>query len=391
MATPLPAPFKNADISRYALRAAQLEKHKPVIAYWCEYLIVNQILNKGLHTESDECMTFTTNLMDKLERFKSDNPTNDAVHDDLAAQAYVEQFAQETLKRAENAVSANKATAQTADTFRAAATFLDLLSVWQTPLSQEVAAKSKFAKFHALRMAKALKAGEDPNLSNPIQEHPASPPALALAPDDPDVQLLNSLQPTVEDDSETSRPPSFVDTRPSIPPASRSSTVQPSPRALAQGDVSPLDPPPNNDYFPSVPTFTADDTAPSLPTAPLDSDVVMGATSPQDFYNTQPTAPQAHPPPRAPSHPHMPNIQPAPSPQFPAPVLPTAQPFLQSRQPQPVAQPEPERLPGNYLRDDEAVLSAQKHAKWAISALNFEDVDTAVSELRIALRALGAS
>lgn len=128
MATPLPAPFKIADISRYALRAAQLEKHKPVIAYWCkyfiwrlgktslirrtgEYLIVNAILNKGLHTESEECMNYTTNLMDKLERFKADNPEDPAVHDDISAQAYVEQFALETFQRAENAVKANKATA----------------------------------------------------------------------------------------------------------------------------------------------------------------------------------------------------------------------------------------------------------------------------------------
>jgi vacuolar protein sorting-associated protein VTA1 len=36
-------------------------------------------------------------------------------------------------------------------------------------------------------------------------------------------------------------------------------------------------------------------------------------------------------------------------------------------------------------------MAAQKHAKWAISALHFEDVDTAVKELRIALRSLGAS
>lgn len=56
-------------------------------------------------------MTFTTTLMDKLERFKSDNATNDAVHDDVAAQAVVEQFALETLKRAENAMQANKVTA----------------------------------------------------------------------------------------------------------------------------------------------------------------------------------------------------------------------------------------------------------------------------------------
>lgn len=72
---------------------------------------MNQILNKGLHTESDESMTFTTTLMDKLEKFKSDNAQNDAVHDDVAAQAYIEQFAFETLQRAENAMKANKVTA----------------------------------------------------------------------------------------------------------------------------------------------------------------------------------------------------------------------------------------------------------------------------------------
>lgn len=76
-----------------------------------EYHVVNQILNKGLHTESDESMTFTTTLMDKLEQFKLDNATNDAVHDDVAAQAYVEQFALDTLSRAENAMKANKVTA----------------------------------------------------------------------------------------------------------------------------------------------------------------------------------------------------------------------------------------------------------------------------------------
>jgi vacuolar protein sorting-associated protein VTA1 len=33
-------------------------------------------------------------------------------------------------------------------------------------------------------------------------------------------------------------------------------------------------------------------------------------------------------------------------------------------------------------------MSAQKHAKWANSALNFEDVPTAIKELRAALKDL---
>ena len=43
-----------------------------------------------------------------------------------------------------------------------------------------------------------------------------------------------------------------------------------------------------------------------------------------------------------------------------------------------------------YLSDEEAIMKAQKHARWAISALNFEDVSTAVKDLKIALESLGA-
>lgn len=56
------------------------------------------------------------------------------------------------------------------------------------------------------------------------------------------------------------------------------------------------------------------------------------------------------------------------------------------------AQPPPSQAvedPANYATDEEAILKAQKHARWAISALNFEDVKTAVKELQGALESLG--
>lgn len=49
--------------------------------------------------------------MDKLERFKTETAGNDAVHDDVAAQAYVEQFATETFQRADIALRGRRATA----------------------------------------------------------------------------------------------------------------------------------------------------------------------------------------------------------------------------------------------------------------------------------------
>jgi vacuolar protein sorting-associated protein VTA1 len=56
-------------------------------------------------------MTFTTTLMDRLEAFKQEHAGNDTVHDDVAAQAYVEQFALDTFNRADGAIRSNKATA----------------------------------------------------------------------------------------------------------------------------------------------------------------------------------------------------------------------------------------------------------------------------------------
>ncbi|KAJ9502213.1 hypothetical protein H2202_002277 [Exophiala xenobiotica] len=189
MSAQVPAALKAADITRFAHRAAQLEKPKPILAYWCEYWIVNQILSKGLHNADQECLVYTTTLMDKLEQFKSEHADEPAVTDDVAGKAYVEQFGLETFERAENAVRANKASRQTADTFQASATFLDLLQIWG-PVEPEISAKIKFAKYHALRIAKALKGGEDPNLSNPKPETPEEEALPPLDPNDADVQAL---------------------------------------------------------------------------------------------------------------------------------------------------------------------------------------------------------
>ncbi len=50
----------------------------------------------------------------------------------------------------------------------------------------------------------------------------------------------------------------------------------------------------------------------------------------------------------------------------------------------------PQPSPAAFVPDEEAIAKAQKHARWAISALNFEDVPTAIKELREALATLGA-
>jgi vacuolar protein sorting-associated protein VTA1 len=333
-------------------------------------------LNRKIHETHPEYGDYAIGLMDKLENYKAENAANDAVVDDVAAQAYIENFALETFRRAEEAQNSDRVTRQTIDIFQASTTFIDLLTIWG-PLDPELVAKSKFAKYHALRIAKAISKGEDPNLTNPRVE---PPPQLAdagtteeLAAElDAETSAKAAYQaPTVEtvadDDTGFILPsaPTAVGPPPQSAPGptidddfEHVSAAPPSQR----DDVSPIQTaqdPTMRDYFPTPvsqipPPIVPASTAP-VPTRP----------PPMVARTPAPPVPQAIPPP------------------FAAPPLASG----------PVA-PLPaaggsQQLPTKFNFDDDSIAAAQKHAKWAISALQFEDVNTAVAELRIALRSLG--
>ena len=85
MASTVPNSLKSADINRFALRGAQVEKAKPAVAYWCEliwviamstgllivigyYWVVQKIITDSLHNTDDESKAYTIALMDKLEQ-----------------------------------------------------------------------------------------------------------------------------------------------------------------------------------------------------------------------------------------------------------------------------------------------------------------------------------
>lgn len=395
--------------------------------------------------------------MDKLEQTKAAHPAEDALTDDTAAQAYCEQFAQEIFSKADNAIRTNTVSARTADSFDAARVFLEILGIWKDPPEPEIATKLKYAKYHQVRIVKAIKAKEDPNLSNPVQDPPQviSPPALD--PNDPDVQKFNDpvpqthtpYQPYVESapNTNTAPSPSFDEARvspPIIPPASTGYPTQATDSQFSSHrDVSPISPPQTSrkgsvesvggGYFPrvDVPTFTAENSAPGLPTAPSIEDEPMTtpfnnpslpaapqAPDPQSFYQNQPVSPrplipQAQPPQNPFQSPQVPYAsppsqqstqlpqppQPPPSQSYQQPPIPR-QNFEYPPQSPPLAQPLPQLIAspvssmnhhnGPFKTDEDAIMEAQKHAKWSISALNFEDVNTAVKELRLALHALGA-
>ncbi|KAK0879528.1 hypothetical protein LTR87_006615 [Friedmanniomyces endolithicus] len=424
MAANLPAKLKTAGIQPFANRATQLEKYRPIVWYWCEYHILQQILSKQLHLGDDEVQNYAVQLMDTLETFKTSNSANDAITDDLAAKAYIENFATETFNRGDETQRTNKVTRQTADTFQAAATFIDLMTIWGQ-LDAEMAAKSRYAKYHAVRIAKAIKAGEDPNATNPVVEEPQGEDNV-----DAELQALEQQTHNGGISAHSYRPPTVEDAPPSALPSRPASGGRDQPQSRTvetmsesgqntslpdnMHDVSPIETTDRHGslgggYFPSVPGIPSNDTLMSddppiiLPQPPTQQEGSPASEYYSSHANSTPT-PGAGPP----QHPSIPVQQPStqtPStyyapppasnatslpPSFSPYAQPTPRPTHASARPPPplVSQGPP---PGGYKTDDESVLAAQKHAKWAISALNFEDVDTAVKEFRIALRALGAS
>lgn len=293
-------------------------------------------------------------------------------------------------------------------TFDAAATFFHLVNIWGPP-DQETQQKIKYAKWNAARIVKALKEGKDPNESNP--KHEELPPQPALDPDDPEVQHLRGTAPaplpphprhvTIEDapDGEVARDAAGV----SLPhsPASAAPSeelklpgvptdLQPPAQRPGYFDdhsmPSPVSPPSHNPagYHPP-----ADTTAPPqtwTPTPPPQAPASAFSppphpTAPEDHYRGAP-APAASPPTFAPVQNPTPAVAAAPVPQPAASLARPTIPLPSSMMTAPVS------VSGV---DEAAMIQAQKHAKWAISALNFEDVNTAVMELRKALQALGAS
>jgi vacuolar protein sorting-associated protein VTA1 len=464
MAAHIPQKLKAADLTRFATRAAQLETVKPVVAYWCEYWIVNQILAKGLHNGDDETLQYTTTLMDKLEQIKAENSTNDAITDDMAGQAYCEQFGRETFDRADRAVHANKVTRQTADTFLASVTFLELVNIWSSP-DAETLKKIKYAKWNATRILKALKEGKDPNESNPKPEPGPEENLPALDPHDPEVQQFGThpvkpqpayveevpdeqdkveLRLARQSSIDQSLHPSAQVSATGSPRVGPAPAFDPYPRdgfpysAVEKDGVSPMEKSPDQrvgsvggGYFPEIPTMTSEPRDATLATAPPDDPMDLGlpqqpssapgqvspgfgsfpplhilsepSAPPQDFYRQ---SPPSQPTLSTPVNYSAPPVQP-PQPSYQAPHFQSQQPVYQAPPVQPTYQAPPQQFhappPQPYSpappkhqtnqqlnTDDVAIAKAQKHAKWAISALNFEDAETAVRELRAALQTLGA-
>ncbi|CAK9781675.1 unnamed protein product [Cutaneotrichosporon oleaginosum] len=421
-------------------RAAELKKVDPVVSYWCCFWAAQKALK--IPNRSREGTSFLMRVLDALEEMKAALGDNEAVTNEAVGSAHVESFALKVFLGADNADRAGDFSKATIRKFVVAGQFIDVLNAFETGMSEEMSQKAKYAKWKAADLAKCLREGRTPVPGPPVDPMEAELAALAGDVGDAgDAERRESASPAPgpsAGSAPASRPTSIAASPARSPLASPSHDLPilpgvPLDRATSATSATSLNPglgsPPaalsrtlsggsarsggsgsGGMGLPSFPppallgagfsTFdTASDDAEDQPQAmprssasrvfidllapspdppaspPAPSPVARAASSAPPL-----SPPRAVSPPRAPTSPARapPRVVPAPAP---APVR--AAPVIPP--PAPASAP-----PLGAVRELTRAETerCQKHCRWAISALEFEDPETARTELLKALAML---
>ncbi|KAJ3919648.1 DUF605-domain-containing protein [Lentinula edodes] len=372
---PLPLPLKS--ISPYLQRAAELHQKDPVIAYWCAYYAAQ--VGISLKAKDNASRTLLLELLDVLEKLKREIGPNDAIDTESVSAAYVENFALRVFSVADDEDRSGNSTRSTAKKFLAAANFLEILKTFpKTELTEATEGKIRYSKWKAADIAKAFREGRKPTpgaageqSSQPVlelSEQPFTPPRTLLGVNP------HTLEPTSPGNWSTAATPG-------------AGTVQgtptddsPMPSAFTGNSWPPESPTPNTrnqNRRGSQSSAGSTDSAQSFGLGGIERQ--RANMSPRKVHFSTDTT-SIHPP--SANVALFPSDAITPSFTFQAPpplsVPNTILPLI----PPPIVSQEVELTPA-------VVAKAQKHCRFAISALDYEDAEQAKKELRAALTALG--
>ncbi|GJE99635.1 Vta1 like-domain-containing protein [Phanerochaete sordida] len=446
-----PVPPELKTIAPFLQRADELKTQDPVIAYWCAYYAAQ--LGIALKLKDNAARMFLLHLLEALEKMKSEIGPNDAIDDELASSAYVENFALRVFAAADNEDRKGNATRGTAKKFLAAANFLEVLSVFTSTADApattiNVQEKIRYAKWKAADIARAFREGRKPTPggADEVQPEEASPEPTAARPDSTSPPAIHRATPPpgfISDLPPTS-PPADTFVVPSQGPADPTSPdawstlatpgasgyplgapgaddLRPRGSALknawvsdelegkteeeideqtvldsaAAGSPTVMSSEPKSVRFtpsvtggltPSVVEPHSDPFMPSSPPPPHDLPTGYVPSAPS-FDQTSPYAPPNNLPPGFIPRTHQPSVPPPPPPasSYPTPPMP-----ILSHQPAHIPPPvEATITPAVEDLSPSMITKIQKHCKFAISALDYEDAETARKELRAALKMLG--
>ncbi|XP_009760792.1 protein HOMOLOG OF MAMMALIAN LYST-INTERACTING PROTEIN 5 isoform X1 [Nicotiana tabacum] len=238
----------------YLQRADELQKHEPLVAYYCRLYA----MERGLKIPQKE-RTKTTNslLVSLINQLEKDKKSLELGPDD---HLHVEGFALNVFAKADKQDRAGRADLNTAKTFYAASIFFEILNQFGE-LQPDLEQKQKYAAWKAADIRKALKEGRKPVPGPPGDERDIS--ELSSAQNDTyDLQPGGTdsvIKPAPESDS-VIKPGPESDSFSHVHDDAHYSANRPSPPAATP-------PPPPSRVPPSPPAATTP-TPPHIPPSP---------------------------------------------------------------------------------------------------------------------------
>merc|ERR1740129_553197 len=145
----------------YLGRAAELDGHEPVIAYYCRMYSMDVLMKSRQSGGGEASAELNSLLMDTLSRAEASKKTLDLTD----GPERVEQFALQVFGQVDSSDRAGLTDAGTAAQFYAASIFLDVCAqFYEGELPPDLQEKSRYAKFRAVQIRECIKQGLPPTL-----------------------------------------------------------------------------------------------------------------------------------------------------------------------------------------------------------------------------------
>ncbi|XP_076381139.1 vesicle trafficking 1 isoform X2 [Megalopta genalis] len=161
----VPPPLRS--IEQYLKIAASHDQRDNVISYWCRLYALQTGLKLSTKTLDDN--NFLLKLMDWLETTKKELRGNEAISNDIAAQAHIENWTLKLFLYADKKDREGDFSRSTIQSFFTAGLLYDILTVFGE-LSEEAAQNRKYAKWKATYIHNCLKNGETP-VPGPVEDN----------------------------------------------------------------------------------------------------------------------------------------------------------------------------------------------------------------------------
>ncbi|EMR11701.1 hypothetical protein PNEG_00135 [Pneumocystis murina B123] len=144
----------------FVRRGEEMKKVDKVVFYYCYFWAVKRGLELQPKTKKSEI--YLEKMMEKLESVKEDPMYKSIIQDEISGKIYMEKFAEQILRNADEDIRMKRVSLQTSKKFLAAVNFFEVLKIWGE-LSPDILYKLKYSKICAVDIIKACKNCQDPN------------------------------------------------------------------------------------------------------------------------------------------------------------------------------------------------------------------------------------